>query len=86
LSAWYTREAPRVVPTSTPRALAVGRTVRALADAEVLPAEIDVEATRKPIGRAWVRRVSGQNLWLWFRVTDEEVVLITISTDPPVPD
>ena len=38
-----------------------------------------------PVRRAWVRRVGGRNMWLWYRFTDDEVVLVTVTTDPPVP-
>jgi hypothetical protein len=65
--------------------VAVGRTVRALTAAEDLPGPSDFEATRKPFGRAWVRRVAGRNLWLWYRFNDEEVMLVAVTTDPPIP-
>jgi hypothetical protein len=42
----------------SPRALAVARTVRSLALADDLPGHSDFEATVRPVGRAWVRRVA----------------------------
>jgi hypothetical protein len=39
----------------------------------------------RPIGRAFVRRVGGRNLWVWYRITDKEVILVTVTTEPPVP-
>jgi hypothetical protein len=39
----------------------------------------------KPIGRAWVRRVADRNLWLWYRFNDEELTLVAVTTEPPVP-
>lgn len=59
--------------------------MRALASADGLPGAADYEANARPLGRAWVRRVGGRNLWLWYRFTEEEVVLVTVTTDPPVP-
>jgi hypothetical protein len=59
--------------------------VRALAAANELPGPADYEAVAQRVGRAWVRRVGGRNLWLWYRFTGDEVVLITVTTDPPVP-
>jgi hypothetical protein len=32
-----------------------------------------------------VRRVGGRNLWLWYRFNEEELILVTVTTDPPVP-
>jgi len=46
-----------------------------------LPGPSDFEATRKPFGRAWVRRVTGRNLWLWYRFDDNEVMLVALTTD-----
>jgi hypothetical protein len=65
--------------------LAVARAIRSLTDATELPGASDFEATERPVGRAWVRRVSGRNLWLWYRFTEDEVLLITVTTEPPVP-
>ena len=59
--------------------------MRALIAADKLPGPSDFEATRKPFGRAWVRRVAGRNLWLWYRFDEEEVMLVALTTDPPVP-
>jgi hypothetical protein len=59
--------------------------VRALLAADELPAAADFEASGRPMGRAWVRRVGGRNLWLWYRFTDVEVILVTVTTDPPMP-
>jgi hypothetical protein len=69
----------------SPRADVVARTARALAAAEELPGPADYEAKAHPVGRAWVRRVGGRNLWLWYRFSDVEVTLVTVTTDPPVP-
>ena len=85
VSTWYARAAGRLLKRGSPRADAIGRTTRALAAADDLPGPSDYEAKAHPIGRAWVRRVGGRNLWLWYRFTDEEVVLVTVTIEPPVP-
>ena len=69
----------------SPRALAVARTVRSLALADDLPGHADFEATVRPVGRAWMRRVAERNLWVWYRIGEEELVLVTVTTDPPMP-
>lgn len=85
MSAWYARSAPHILRNRSERAAAVGRTARALAVADELPGASDYEAKGKSIGRAWVRRVGGRNLWLWYRFNDAEVILVTVTTEPPVP-
>jgi hypothetical protein len=85
VSAWYARAAANVLRHNSPRADAVGRAARALAAADALPGATDFEAKQHPVGRAWVRRVGGRNLWLWYRFTEDEVILVTVTTDPPVP-
>ena len=85
VSTWYARAAGALLKRASPRADAVGRATRALAAAEELPGPTDYEAKGHPVGRAWVRRVGGRNLWLWFRFTDDELILVTVTTDPPVP-
>src|SRR5262245_41757747 len=82
---WYARQFGRVIKTGSERSLAVARTVQALTASEQLPGPSDFEATRKPLGRAWVRRVGGRNLWLWYRFDENEVMLIALTTEPPVP-
>jgi hypothetical protein len=59
--------------------------VNTLTSADDLPGPSDFEAIEKPVGRAWVRRVGGRNIWLWYRFNDAEVLLLTLTTDPPVP-
>ena len=85
VTTWYARTAGTVLRGGTSRPEAVGRTIRGLASADDLPGASDYEAAGKRIGRAWVRRVGGRNLWLWFRFTDDELLLLTVSTEPPVP-
>jgi len=85
VTASYAREAARGLRPGSTCAVAVARTVRALADAEELPGKSDFEAAVRRIGRAWVRRVSRQNLWVWYRLREDELVLVTVTSDPPVP-
>ena len=54
-------------------------------NAPSLPEPQDSEAAIPPTARAYVRRVAGENLWLWFRATDAEVVIVALTANPPVP-
>jgi len=74
-----------LIKSGSERSLALGRTISALIAADVLPGMSDYEALEKPIGRAWVRRVGGRNIWLWYRFNESEVMLLTITTEPPIP-
>jgi len=85
VTTWYAREAGRTLREGSPRALAVARTVRGLAAADDLPGHADFEASLRPVGRAWVRRVADRNLWVWYRIGSEELILVTVTTDPPIP-
>jgi hypothetical protein len=85
VTTWYARQFGRVVKPGSERAAAVARTVNALVAAVELPSSSDFEANEKPVGRAWVRRVGGRNIWLWYRFNDAEVMLLTLTTEPPVP-
>jgi hypothetical protein len=67
------------------RALSVARTINALTASDELPGASDFQATQKPVGRSWVRRVGGRNSWLWYRFNDAEVMLLALTTEPPVP-
>ncbi|MEO0321507.1 MAG: hypothetical protein AAF447_00985 [Myxococcota bacterium] len=85
LTTWYARRARDTVQPGTPTGIALGRVVRNLLRTEVLPGSQDFEARRRPTGRAWVRRVPGHNLWLWYRFDETEVFLLALTADPPVP-
>ena len=65
--------------------LAAAATVRALAAAERLPSPGDTSALLPPVARAFVRRVTGHNLWLWYRFTGEELAVVTMTSSPPHP-
>jgi hypothetical protein len=64
---------------------AVGATLSALAESSALPGLLDVAAAIPPTGSALVRRVPGRNLWLWYRVDEDEVVALRVTKAPPVP-
>jgi hypothetical protein len=70
---------------NTPRGRKVGATIAALSVAPVLPGPEDLEVPVPPTGRAYVRRVQGENLWLWYRATDEVLRVVTLTDQPPVP-
>jgi hypothetical protein len=72
-----------IVPGSA-RDRAVGATVRAIARAEALPGPLDTSAEFKP-GRALVRRVPRENLWIWYRVDEMYLHLLAVRAEPPVP-
>lgn len=68
---------------------AVGTTLAALSDAETLP-EPDDETTllepedeRGVSSLGHVRRVKGHNLWVWYRVSGTDVVLVQVTRLPP---
>jgi hypothetical protein len=63
---------------------AVFATVAALADADDLPGPGDDETAFAP-GRAFVRRVSAQNVWILYRFDDDRVFALTTRGVPPVP-
>src|SRR5262245_62062126 len=85
ITTWYARQFGRLSGSGSERSLAIARTVNALTSRDDLPGPGDFEAIEKPVGRAWVRRVSGRNIWLWYRFTNTEVLLLTLTTDPPIP-
>jgi hypothetical protein len=59
-------------------------TVGALSTSE-LPGHSDVRSRFAP-GHAHVRRVPGQNFWIWYRFDDEHVDILTLKNEPPVPE
>jgi hypothetical protein len=71
------------VKAPSPRYKAVSATMRVLASTD-LPGNGDFETEFAP-ARAYVRRVSNQNLWLLYRFDDEHVFLMTIRDQPPTP-
>ncbi len=82
----YLRNGDRlgVVPGSA-RGRAVGQTIALLGEAATLPGPGDTRALIPPTGTAFVRRVPGRNLWLWYTLRDGEVAVVALTADPPVP-
>jgi hypothetical protein len=64
---------------------AIGATIAALANDSDLPGPGDTLAATPPVGTAWVRRVRGHNLWIWFDATETRLVLFSLQRRPPVP-
>jgi hypothetical protein len=72
-----------LVPGSTAMR-SVSATARQLAEDVALPSRADFETEFSP-GRAYVRRVSGQNLWVLYRFDDTYVDVLAVRESPPVP-
>jgi hypothetical protein len=72
------------IRSATPRSQAVFAAIRSLADADELPGPMDARAKFAP-GYAHVRRVAGQNLWIWYRFDEEHVDMVTLQDQPPIP-
>ena len=82
----YRRAAERLgIVQGSDRGRAVAKTIVALLEASELPGLGDIVAAIPPTGTALVRRVPGRNLWLWYRVDGEAVLLRHIGSEPPVP-
>jgi hypothetical protein len=73
-----------VVPGSALARLLVA-TQNALCAARTLPSPLDSEAAIPPLRTAWVRRVTGKNLWLYYAFDDSHVTVIAVVKQPPVP-
>lgn len=63
----------------------VGAVVSDLASAARLPEAADVHALIPPTREAWVRRVPGRNLWLWWRADETALVMLLVTALPPTP-
>ena len=82
----YLRATARLrLEPGTVRGAALARTIRALLQAEEIPSAVDTRAAIPPTSEALVRRVAGQNVWIWYRATDAELVLLSVTSEPPVP-
>jgi hypothetical protein len=73
----------QIVPGS-PHARQLAATIRALMVDE-LPGPQDVETPIPPTNSAWVRRVPGANLWVYFNFDDARVLVGSVVKVPPVP-
>jgi hypothetical protein len=68
----------------TPGYRATFAAIATLSSADVLPGIGDDETLFSP-GRAFVRRVSGFNAWILYRFDEENVFVMTVRGEPPVP-
>jgi hypothetical protein len=48
-----------------------------------LPEAMDRYVPIPPVRFAWVRQVTGQALWIFYRFDDAELVLLTMSSRQP---
>jgi hypothetical protein len=71
-----------VVPRTAPAA-ALAATLARLMTGD-LPKPQDFEALAPVIGTAWVRRVPGHDLWIFFRFDAVEVTVVSLTTRSPV--
>lgn len=81
-----TRVSPEILDDRVPRVRGrwVERSARSL-PSTTFPGPSDYQANAHPTGRAWVRSIGGRNMWLWYRFNDDEVILVKVTTDPPLP-
>lgn len=84
LSTGFSRAFQRFALGGTPRGQRLARAIASL-ESGLLPGPQDIEAPVPPTGKAHVRRVAGENLWLWYRATDERVFVVALTDHPPVP-
>ena len=63
---------------------AVFTTVAVLAGTDELPGPGDDETTFG-VGRAFVRRVGGRNIWVLYRFDEQHVFALTARDQPPLP-
>jgi len=86
LTATFLRARTRLgIEPASPRGIALARVIRALASESELPGAGDFVANIPPTSSALVRRVPGRNLWIWYRVEGDRLLLRHLSTEPPVP-
>ena len=70
---------------------ALGRAIAALSRAELLPEPgdattlLDPDDARGVAALVYVRRVRGQNLWIWYRDPGTAVELVALTNQPPGP-
>ena len=82
----YLHDADRLgAVTGSARGAAVVQTIRALLREDLLPGTGDVRALLPPTREAFVRRVPHRNLWLWYRIRGDELLVLLLTADPPVP-
>lgn len=72
-----------VAPRSLTMA-ALGATLGRLINGK-LPTSHDFEALLPPVGVAWARRVPGVQLWVFFTFDANEVTILAMTEQEPVP-
>jgi hypothetical protein len=85
LSATFGRSLSSIgIEPRSPAHRAVFAAIGKLASSELLPGAGDLETTFAP-SLAYVRRVTGHNVWLLYRFDDRYVYLLTARDIPPIP-
>jgi hypothetical protein len=72
------------IESGTPVGQALVATLRSVMTRE-LPGPLDYQAAIPPTRTAWVRRVTGCNLWVFYTFDDAEVRAVALTGAPPVP-
>lgn len=73
------------VRARSPQLEAIKETVHAIIEAENLPGPLDYEVLIPPVRTAWCRRIPCQNLWLFYRLSEDAVFILLVVRMPPVP-
>jgi hypothetical protein len=69
---------------SEPTRRALRATLRSL-ESDALPGPLDYRVAIPPTRLAWVRRVPGCNLWVFYTFDDAEVRPVALTATPPAP-
>jgi hypothetical protein len=79
----YLRGAARLKVEGTSAGKKLARMINTLAAAETLPGPNDTVGILPPSATAWVCRVTGTSLWLWYQFSDEVLTLKALTNAPP---
>lgn len=72
------------IEAGSDRARAVAMVIRSILDADVLPGADDSKCLMPPTGVAYVRRAKF-NLWLWWKLDGDRILVVAVTAVPPVP-
>lgn len=64
---------------------ALAATITRLCRDDDVPGPLDSMAIMPPVRWAFVRRVRNYNLWLWYDVRSGLIILLAVTSSPPVP-
>ena len=64
------------IRAGSPEGADVSRVIGQLTGADALPGPGDARALMPPTGEAFVRRVPGRNLWIWYRADGETLYVV----------